>query len=101
MKKHSFSNVWSAARLQGKSLWMKESLRQCIRPVCGGFYSPGHDEIRRVPVLQNPSAVLEPFEKSGFRYAVVTVLSSLLVRCRPRWENLILIVKLAYAATDS
>jgi hypothetical protein len=31
----SFSNVWSAARLQGKSLWMKESLRQCIRPVCG------------------------------------------------------------------
>jgi hypothetical protein len=30
-------NVWSAARLQGKSLWMKESLRQCIRPVCGEF----------------------------------------------------------------
>jgi len=29
-------NVWSAARLQGKSWWMKESLRQCIRPVCGG-----------------------------------------------------------------
>jgi hypothetical protein len=33
----SFSNVWSAARLQGKSLWMKESLRQCIRPVGGDF----------------------------------------------------------------
>jgi hypothetical protein len=32
-----YRNVWSAARLQGKSLWMKESLRQCIRPVCGEF----------------------------------------------------------------
>jgi hypothetical protein len=31
----------------------------------------------------------------------LTVLSSLLVRCRPRWENLILIVTLAYAATGS
>ena len=31
----------------------------------------------------------------------MTVLSSLLVRCRPRWESLILIVKLAYAATDA
>jgi hypothetical protein len=30
-------NVWSAARLQRKSLWMKESLRQCIRSVCGEF----------------------------------------------------------------
>jgi hypothetical protein len=28
----------------------EESLRQCIRPVCGEV-SPGHDEIRRVPVL--------------------------------------------------
>ena len=55
-QKSQFLNVWSAARLQGKSL-DEESLRQCIRPVCGGFYSPGHDEIRRVPVLQNPSAV--------------------------------------------
>ena len=26
----------------------EESLRQCIRPVCGDV-SPGHDEIRRVP----------------------------------------------------
>jgi len=34
----------------------EESLRQCIRPVCGDV-SPGHDEIRRVPVLRNPSAV--------------------------------------------
>jgi hypothetical protein len=34
----------------------EESLRQCIRPVCGEV-SPGHDEIRRVPVLQNASAV--------------------------------------------
>ena len=34
----------------------KESLRKCIRPV-GGEQSPGHDEIRRVPVLQNASAV--------------------------------------------
>jgi hypothetical protein len=29
---------------------MKESLRQCIRPLSGEF-SPGLDEIRRVPVL--------------------------------------------------
>ncbi len=29
---------------------MKESLRQCIRPL-GGEFSPGLDEIRRVPVL--------------------------------------------------
>ena len=29
---------------------MKESLRQCIRPL-GGECSPGLDEIRRVPVL--------------------------------------------------
>jgi hypothetical protein len=29
---------------------MKESLRQCIRP-SGGEFSPGLDEIRRVPVL--------------------------------------------------
>jgi hypothetical protein len=28
----------------------EESLRQCIRPVCGDV-SPGHDEIRRAPVL--------------------------------------------------
>jgi len=35
---------------------MKKSLRKCIRPV-GGELSPGHDEIRRVPVLQNASAV--------------------------------------------
>jgi hypothetical protein len=34
----------------------EESLRQCIRPV-GGELSPGHDEIRRVPVLQNASAL--------------------------------------------
>jgi hypothetical protein len=27
----------------------EESLRQCIRPVCGDV-SPGHDEILRVPV---------------------------------------------------
>jgi hypothetical protein len=29
---------------------MKESLRQCIRPLGGEFF-PGLDEIRRVPVL--------------------------------------------------
>jgi hypothetical protein len=29
---------------------MKKSLRQCIRPL-GGEFSPGLDEIRRVPVL--------------------------------------------------
>jgi hypothetical protein len=34
---------------------MKKSLRKCIRPV-GGELSPGHDEIRREPVLQNASA---------------------------------------------
>src|SRR5664280_3849625 len=34
----------------------EESLRQCIRRVCGDV-SPGHDEIRRIPVLQNASAV--------------------------------------------
>jgi hypothetical protein len=30
--------------------WDEESLRQCIRPL-GGEFSPGLDEIRRVPVL--------------------------------------------------
>ena len=39
-----------------EKLGMKEGLRKCIRPV-GGEKSPGHDEIRRVPVLQNASAV--------------------------------------------
>jgi hypothetical protein len=29
------TNVWSAARLQGKSLAEKTSLRKCIRPLCG------------------------------------------------------------------
>jgi hypothetical protein len=33
-----------------EKLRMKESLRQCIRPL-GGEFSPGLDEIRRVPVL--------------------------------------------------
>ena len=76
--------------------------RVCVN-VSGLFVemSPGHDEIRRVPVLRNPSAVSGPFEQTGFRCAVLTVLSSLLVRCRPRWENLILMVTLAYAATGS
>jgi hypothetical protein len=39
-----------------EKLVVKKSLRKCIRPV-GGEQSPGHDEIRRVPVLQNASAV--------------------------------------------
>jgi hypothetical protein len=29
------TNVWSAARLQGKSLVEKTSLRKCIRPLGG------------------------------------------------------------------
>ena len=33
-----------------EKLRMKDSLRQCIRPL-GGEFSPGLDEIRRVPVL--------------------------------------------------
>ena len=66
---------------------MKESLRQCIRPL-GGEFSPGLDEIRRVPVLRNPSATEWPIRQTGFRHAVVTVLSSLLFRCRPWWGNL-------------
>src|ERR1035438_215765 len=65
---------------------MKEGLRQCIRPL-GGECSPGLDEIRRVPVLRIPTASYGPFEQSGFRYAVLTVLSSSLIQCRPRWDK--------------
>ena len=50
-------NVWSAARLQAESLswvvWSAQMYPACLWRVC----SPGHDEIRRVPVLRNPSAV--------------------------------------------
>jgi hypothetical protein len=40
-------NVWSAARLQGKSSWMKKSLRQCIRPL-GGAVTFSRSEARRI-----------------------------------------------------
>jgi hypothetical protein len=36
---------------------MKESLRQCIRPL-GGEFSPGLDEIRRVPVLRKRAGLV-------------------------------------------
>jgi chorismate mutase len=39
-----------------EKLRVKESLHQCIRPLLE-VESPGHDEIRRVPVLRNASAV--------------------------------------------
>ena len=83
-----------------EKFWMKKSLRKCIRPV-SGEEPPGHDEIRRVPVLQNASAVEEPFEQTGVRYAVLTVLSSSLVQCRPGWESLMSMVALGYAGTGS
>ncbi len=51
--------------------------------------------------FETPRPCKGHFEQTGFRCAVLTVLSSLLVRCRPRWENLILMVTLAYAATGS
>jgi hypothetical protein len=38
--------------------------------------------------LENAPASYGPFEQSGFRCAVLTVLSSLLIRCRPRWGKL-------------
>ena len=38
-------NVWSAARLQGKTEGEKTSLRKCIRPLME-ISSPGHDELR-------------------------------------------------------
>ena len=49
-------NVWSAVGLQGKSDSMKKvcvNVSGLLVEIC----SPGHDEIRRVPVLRNPSAV--------------------------------------------
>jgi len=38
-------NVWSAARLQEKSVGEKTSLRKCIRPSVE-IGSPGQDELR-------------------------------------------------------
>jgi hypothetical protein len=34
-RNEAVTNVWSAARLQGKSLVEKASLRKCIRPLGG------------------------------------------------------------------
>jgi hypothetical protein len=42
---HLDENVWSAARLQGKSVVEKTSLRKCIRPLVE-LNAPGHDELR-------------------------------------------------------
>jgi hypothetical protein len=49
----SFTNEWSAVRLEGKSVWRK---KVCVN-VSGLLVeigSPGLDEIRRVPVLRTP-----------------------------------------------
>ena len=40
-----------------EKLRMKESLRQCMRPL-GGEFSPGLDEIRRVPVLRKRAGLV-------------------------------------------
>ena len=94
-------NVWSAARLQGKSWWMK---RVCVN-VSGLLMENVLLAIMRYAAylsFENAPAAYGPFRQAGFRYAVVTVLSSLLVRCRPRWENLMLMVAtLAYTASPS
>jgi hypothetical protein len=53
---------------------MKESLRQCIRPL-GRDQSPGHDEIRRAPVLLNRRTGLQKdgsnplWQKSDFTFS--------------------------------
>ena len=45
---------------------MKESLRQCIRPL-GGEFSPGLDEIRRVPVLRKHAGLVWAISASRFQ----------------------------------
>ena len=45
---------------------MKESLRQCIRPL-GGEFSPGLDEIRRVPVLRKHAGLVWAFSAIRFQ----------------------------------
>jgi hypothetical protein len=49
----------------------EESLRQCIRPVCGDV-SPGHDEIRRVPVLISLPVVEDYSQAQDFLLATAT-----------------------------
>src|SRR5665213_2441242 len=80
---------------------MKESLRQCIRPVVESVLLA---MMRYAAYLsfENAPASYGPFRQAGFRCAVLTVLSSSLVRCRPRWENLMLrVAKPAYTVSAS
>src|SRR5260370_35297123 len=44
----------------------EESLRQCIRPL-GGEFSPGLDEIRRVPVLGKDAGLVWAISASRFQ----------------------------------
>ena len=51
--------------------------------------------------FETPRLCKGQFGKQASGAPFLTVLSSSLIRCRPRWENLILMVTLAYAATGS
>src|SRR3984893_6821248 len=66
---------------------MKESLRQCIRPLGGEFLLALMRYAAYLSFEITPASY-GPFRQAGFRCAVLTVLSSSLIRCRPRWGEL-------------
>src|SRR5271166_3534681 len=54
---------------------------------CGAHIAPGQDELRAYLSLLAGRVVANQFGQQVSRHAVVTVLSSLLFLCRPRWGN--------------
>ena len=64
----------------------KTSLRKCIRPLVEPS-APGQDELRAYLSLLVGRLLSTIFGHQVPRHAVVTVLSSLLFLCRPRWVN--------------
>src|SRR5882724_4793491 len=74
-------NVWSAARVQEKSVETRSSLRKCIRPLVENGLR-AHDDDPRVPVLVNRRGHERPYFNAGSRARHLTVLSSFLFFCR-------------------
>jgi hypothetical protein len=78
-------NVWSAARLQGKSEGWIDRSAQMYSAYRWRAVSPGHDELRCVLFLINGTVIADHFRKQ-VSSAVGNCSVVLAVQCRPWWE---------------
>jgi hypothetical protein len=79
-------NVWSAARLQGKSEMAVDRSAQMYAAFKWRVVSPGHDELRCVLFLINGTVMVDHLREQVSSMPLGTVRSSWLSSADPWWE---------------